>query len=197
MVSEWEKQILAYCIRVSRGTVRKGTFKMSLFSENEAQELGGVTVVQLIDIMSYVSRLHKNLKDPIHRRGFKCSIEIGHKVHTLITELGYQLELINKDFPIKDHDGYGNEVKFCFEYDPENSPVIVFEDIDVVELNYDNNTDKILQNYDSNLEFIMQHKFIHEFDFIDDSQEESNRASENSDNIVKNQAKNKTMTSKK
>ncbi len=189
MVSEWEKQILAYCIRVSRGIVRKGTFKMSIFSENEAQELGGVTVIQLIDIMSYVSRLHKNLKDPIRRRGFNCHIEIGHKVHTLITELGYQLELLNKDFPIKDHDGYGNEVKFCFEYQPESSPAIVFEDIDVVELNYDNNnTDKILQNYDANLEFIMQHKFIHEFDFIDDPQEESDKAS---DNIVKNQAKNK------
>ena len=190
MVSEWEKQILAYCIRVSRGTVRKGILKMSIFSEQDAEALGGITVIQLVDIMSYLSRLHTNLKDPIRRRGFNCNIEIGHKIHDLITELGYRLDLLNKDFCVSEHDGYANEIRFYFIHEPEIEQVIVFEDIEVAEHNYKTNMQDILQNHDSDFEFITQQKFVQEFDFIDDIPD-----TENQDTIELN-ASNKKIPSK-
>lgn len=168
MVFEWEKQILAYCIRVSRGAVRKGMVKMSVFSEDDVEASGGITIVHLIDIISYITRLHTNLKDSIRRRGFRCEIEVGKKVSELMKQSGYQLNLLNKDFTVTNHDGYGNEVKFYFSYEPSSSPEIVFEDIEVVELNQDIDTNIILSQNDVDLESMIQQKFIEEFDFIDD-----------------------------
>jgi hypothetical protein len=168
MASEWEKQILAYCMRVSRGLVRKGTIKMSVFSDGDAQELGGITAIQFIDIISYITRLHTNLKDPIRRRGFKCTIEVGHKVHELIHELGYRLELLNKDFQITEHEGYGNEIKLCFTYEPSLAPAMVFEDIEILDSSKESTMNETLNNDDTNFMNMMQQRFIEEFDFIDD-----------------------------
>lgn len=169
MASEWEKQILAYCMRVSRGLVRKGTVKMSVFSDCDAQELGGITAIQFIDIVSYITRLHTNLKDSIRRRGFKCTIEVGHKVYELIQELGYRLELLNKNFPITEHDGYANEVKLCFTYDPSLSPAIIFEDIEILDSSKEATLNEELNNDDINFMQMMQQRFVEEFDFIDDN----------------------------
>jgi hypothetical protein len=168
MVSEWEKQILAYCIRVSRGGVQKGMIKMSVFPEDAALSLGGITSVQLIDIISYLARLHKNLQDPIRRRGFNCTIEIGHKIDSLIAQEGYHIESLNTDFPIIHHDGYGNEVQFHFTYEPSLAPAMVFEDVQIVELNHNDDIKTLLNAQDTHLELVMQQKFIQEFDFVDD-----------------------------
>ncbi len=168
MASEWEKQILAYCMRVSRGLVRKGTIKMSVFSDGDAQALGGITAIQFIDIVSYITRLHTNLKDSIRRRGFKCTIDVGHKVYALVHELGYRLELLNKDFPITEHEGYGNEIKLCFTYEPSLSPAIIFEDIEILDFSKEPTINEALSNDDINFMHMMQQRFIEEFDFIDD-----------------------------
>lgn len=181
MVSEWEKQILAYCIRVSRGAVSTGMIKMSIFPEETAVSLGGVTAVQFIDIVSYVLRLQENLTDPIRRRGFKCSLEIGHKVSELLEAENYNIASITKNFDVKEHDGYASEVHFCFNYAPLTAPAMIFEDIDVVELNADDDMESILNSHEKNLELSIQAKFVQEFDFIDTdtSQEEPQETPQN------------------
>jgi len=170
MISEWEKQILAYCIRVSRGAINTGMIKMSIFPESEAVSLGGITAIQFIDIVSYVLRLQENLTDPIRRRGFKCALEIGHKVKDLLQQAHYDISSLGADFKINQHDGYGNEIHFCFTYTPMASAAIVFENIDVVELNHNNDVNQLLNPQDENLVLTMQQNFFQEFDFIDDTE---------------------------
>lgn len=182
MVSEWEKQILAYCIRVSRGAVRKGLLKMSVFPEHEAQVLGGLTAVQFVDIVSYLARLHVNLKDPIRRRGFNCMIEVGTKIYELLEEVGYQLSALNKDFSIIQHDGYPNEVKFSFVYEPSISPTIVFEDIEVSDDVAERKEIETLDDYQKHFEALMQQKFIQEFDFIEEESDKKNIQKKNNVN---------------
>lgn len=163
MTAEWEKQILAYSMRVSRGVVRKGYIKMSVFDNNQAPILGGVTAFQLVDIISYISRLHKNLVDPIRRRGFGCTIEIGSKVEELLTASGYHLDMF-QDFEIGMHDGYAHEIKFCFTHEPTMAPIFQFEDVDI---NESMNRIENECSADANLEALINKKILEEYNEID------------------------------
>lgn len=164
MVNEWEKQILAYCMRVSRGIVLKGIIKMSVFDDTQAQLLGGVSAVQLIDIISYVARLHKNLTDAVRRRGFECTIEIGSKVQDLLMKSGYDLNMF-QTFKVDQHDGYEHEIKFNFTYEPQAAPTMAFEDVEVDEQK--SAEDHYIQE-DQNLENLVYRRIMETYHDLDD-----------------------------
>ena len=92
---------------------------------------------------------------------------------------GYQIGSLDTEFPIETHQSYGNEVQFHFKYAPSIAPAMVFEDLEVVELNHDTHIESLLNAQDTHLELEMQQKFMSEFDFIDDDvQKEINNISQ-------------------
>lgn len=127
IISEWEKQILASCLKVSRGT---DTYhdNLTLLVQGGYHNPDCLSVTKFVDLTFYILRLRKNLNDIIRQRGFDCNIKVGSNVIQLIKEAGYCPHALSQHFALETHDGYANEVEISFYYSPETKAALMVED---------------------------------------------------------------------
>jgi|GEM_PF-4637201 len=179
MLSDWEKQILAYCIRVSRGNLRKGVLKIQITDATKITSASQTSIINFIEMIAYVMRLKNNLKDQKKKRGFDCHIEIGQNIPDLMHNEKYSLDLVSSRFPMSYHQEKGDEVRFYFTYKPSEDHFLKFEDIKLGFSNGNNHTmiqDFVINASHQDLENKIQKEMSKAFS---DLEKELDNASEN------------------
>ncbi|MFT6071960.1 MAG: hypothetical protein ACJA1M_000715 [Alphaproteobacteria bacterium] len=167
MTSKWEKQILAYCINVSRGILPKSILKIQINETPQTHNTNNVSVMQFIEIVAYIIRLKHNLKDSKRKRGFKCHIEIGSNIPVLLKKEQYNFDLLSKKFPVSYHQLEENSVQIYFDYDNEvQKDPACDSDHKVASKNTLEN--QLLLGSEIHLEDIIQKKISKKFEFIND-----------------------------